>query len=66
MKYTINRYLVVTTEVEADTPEQALEIEWSTETKVTLESEAGLNTTYWWSDNEAWVDDENGETVLEG
>jgi hypothetical protein len=65
-KFTVSRYVVVTTEIEAETPEQALALECQTDTKVELTSEAGFNTTYWWSENGAWVDDEDGDTVLEG
>jgi hypothetical protein len=55
--------VVVTTEVEAETAEDALRIEEMTATDLVIQS--ALPTTYWWSDNSAWVDDENGETVLE-
>jgi hypothetical protein len=65
-KFEVNRYIVVTTEVEAETAEEALWIDDNQETKVTIENiNSTLKTTYWWSDNSPWVDDENGETVLE-
>jgi hypothetical protein len=62
-KFDVNRYVVVTTEVEAETAEDALRIEEMTATDLVIQS--ALPTTYWWSDNSPWVDDENGETVLE-
>lgn len=66
-KFTVSRYLVVTTEVEADTAEEALWIEENQETKVHIENlRSAIQPTYWWSENSAWVDDENGDTVLEG
>lgn len=66
-KFTVSRYLVVTTEVEADTAEEALWIEENQETKVHIENlQSAIQPTYWWSENSAWVDDENGDTVLEG
>jgi hypothetical protein len=65
-KFEVNRYMVVTTQVEAETAEEALWIEESLETKVMIDNiDSPLKTTYWWSDNSPWVDDENGETVLE-
>ena len=66
-KFEVSRYLVVTTEVEADTAEQALEIEQNLKTEVHIENlQSAIQPTYWWSENSAWVDDENGDTVLEG
>lgn len=62
-KFTVNRYIVVTTQVEAETAEDARDIEQMTATDIVIQS--ALPTTYWWSDNSAWVDDENGETVWE-
>ena len=65
-KFEVNRYMVVTTEVEADTAEQALEIEQNLNTEVHIENlQSAIQPTYWWSENSAWVDDEDGETVLE-
>ena len=65
-KFEVNRYMVVTTQVEAETAEDALRIEEQTKTTVTIENiDSPLKTTYWWSDNSPWVDDEDGETVLE-
>ena len=65
--FSVSRYLVVTTEVEADIAEQALWIEENQETKVHIENlQSAIQPTYWWSENSAWVDDENGDTVLEG
>lgn len=65
-KFTVSRYLVVTTEVEADTAEDAQALEEMTATEVEIKSAAGYPVSFWWSDNSAWVDDENGETVWEG
>lgn len=66
-KFEVSRYLVVTTEVEADTAEEALEIEQGLETNVRIKNlHSAIQPTYWWSDNSAWVDDENGELVWEG
>lgn len=65
-KFEVNRYIVVTTEVEAETAEEALWIEENQETKVVIENiDSTLKTTYWWSDGNPWVNDEDGETVLE-
>lgn len=61
-KFEVNRYLVVTSVIEAETAEDALEIESNTPTDVTITSPAGLLTT-WWSDNDVWVNDEDGETI---
>ena len=63
-KFEVNRYLVVTTVVEAETAEDALEIESNAVTDVSITSPVGLLTT-WWSDNDAWVNDEDGETILD-
>ena len=62
-KFEVNRYMVITTQVEAETAEDALRIDEMTATDVVIQS--ALPTTYWWSDNSPWVDDEDGETVLE-
>ena len=63
-KYIICRYLITTTEVEADTPEEALNLEIYSDTSVSI-----TDNTYpleWeWSTNPAWVIDEEGDTVLE-
>ena len=66
-KFEVSRYLVVTTEVEAETAEEALDIEQNMNTQVSIVNlQSATQPTYWWSDNSAWVDDENGETVWEG
>ena len=62
-RFTVNRYLVVSTEVEAETAEDALLLEIKTHTEVAISS--SLPTEWEWSSNTAWVDDETGETVLE-
>ena len=63
-KYKICRYLMTTIEVEADTPEEALDLENHSDTSVSI-----TDNTYpleWeWSFNPAWVIDEEGDTVLE-
>jgi hypothetical protein len=63
-KYKICRYLLTTIEVEADTPEEALDLENYSDTSVSI-----TDNTYpleWeWSFNPAWVIDEDGDTVLE-
>ena len=63
-KFTVNRYLVVSTEVEADTAENAHLLEEMTATEVAISCK--FPTEFSWSDNSAWVDDEDGETVWEG
>ena len=64
--FTVNRYLVISTEVEAETAEDALLLEEMTATDITATSVRGFPTEFDWSSNTAWVDDENGETVWEG
>jgi hypothetical protein len=63
-KYTIYRYLITSTEVEADTPEEALNLQTFSDTKVSI-----TNDTYpleWDLSNiPAEVVDEDGDTVLE-
>jgi hypothetical protein len=63
-KYTICRYLVSSIEVEADTPEEALEYEQDSETIVSI-TDSTYPLEWEWSTNPAWVIDEEGETVLE-
>lgn len=63
-KYTVSRYIVVTLEIEADTPEEALDLENYSDTRVSITDD--LYPLEWeWSCNPAWVDDEEGDTVLE-
>lgn len=63
-KFEVNRYLIVTTVIEAETAKEALEIESNAVTNVSITSPVGLLTTSW-STNDAWVDDEDGETILD-
>jgi hypothetical protein len=63
-KYTICRYLITTIEVEADTPEEALDLENYSPTSVSI-TDATYPLEWEWSTNPAWVIDEDGETVLE-
>jgi hypothetical protein len=63
-KYTVSRYIVVTLEIEADTPEEALGREQYSETSVSITDDT-FPLTWDWSCNPAWVDDEEGDTVLE-
>ena len=64
MKYTINRYLVVSIEVDADSPQEALIHEQYSDTDVSITD--GLYPLTWeWSSNPAWVIDEHGDTILE-
>lgn len=63
-KYTVCRYLITTIEVEADTPEEALNLENYSDTKVSI-TDDNYPLKWEWSTNPAWVIDEEGETVLE-
>lgn len=63
-KFKICRYLITTIEVEADTPEEALNLENYSDTRVSITDD--IYPLEWeWSTNPAWVLDEEGETVLE-
>jgi hypothetical protein len=63
-KYAICRYLIATIEVEADTPEEALELEQNSDAKVSITDDT-YPLEWEWSTNPAWVIDEEGDTVLE-
>ena len=63
-KYKICRYLITTIEVEADTPEEALDLENYSATTVNITDDT-YPLEWEWSFNSAWVIDEEGDTVLE-
>jgi hypothetical protein len=63
MKFTVNRYVVISTEIEADTAEQALELEIGDDQIISINTD--LLSTWEWSTNPAWVTTDDGETVLE-
>lgn len=65
-KYTVYRYVLIQSEIEAENPEQALEIEESLPLSGDLTSEGALDFSWQLSDcMGAWVNDENDKTVLE-
>ena len=63
-KFKICRYLITTSEVEADTPEEALGREQYSDTRVSI-TDDNYPLEWEWSTNPAWVIDEEGDTVLE-
>ena len=63
-KYTICRYLVVAIKVEAESPEEALELEQQSYTSVNIIDDR-YPLEWEWSCNPAWVIDDQGDTVLE-
>jgi hypothetical protein len=68
MQYTVNRYYVLSTVIEAETPEEALLIEESLEFPYTFNPNTRENLISEVIDascNDAWVDDDTGETVLD-
>lgn len=65
-KFTVSRYLVVNTTVEADTPEDALRIEEGLQIAGDLECPDALEFSWFYSDAMGEeVRDENDNTVLE-
>jgi len=66
-KYTVTRYVLIQSEIEADNPEQALEVEESLPLSGDLTSEGALDFSWQLSDAMgSWVCDEQGAVVLEG
>lgn len=65
-KYTVTRYLLIESEVEADTPEDALRIEEGLQIVGDLDSPDALGFSWSYSDAMGeWVCDESGEVVFE-
>jgi hypothetical protein len=65
-KFTVSRYVLIDTEVEADSAEEALSIEEDLPLTGDLNSEGALN--FSWAVSDAmgsWVSDEDGEVILE-
>ena len=66
-KYTVTRYVLINSEIEADNPEQALEVEESLPLSGDLDSTGALSFSWQLSDAMgSWVCDEQGAVVLEG
>lgn len=65
-KYTVYRYVLIQSEIEADNPEQALKVEESLPLSGDLDSTGALSFSWELSDcMGAWVNDGNDKTVLE-
>ena len=65
-KYTVYRYVLIQSEIEADDAEQALRVEESLPLSGDLDSTSALSFSWELSDcMGAWVNDENDNTVLE-
>ena len=65
-KYTVTRYVLINSEIEADNPEQALEVEESLPLSGDLDSTGALSFSWQLSDAMgSWVCDEQGAVVLE-
>jgi hypothetical protein len=64
--YTVYRYVLIQSEIEADSPSQALEAEESLPLEGDIKSPGALAFSWALSDcMGAWVNDENDKTVLE-